>query len=234
MQKIVRAGSGWFTTVDDSNGELVSIHIDSLRQETRSGILPTAFVVSFSSFRGPKPEGDEVVRYSEDDLKRATKYKYKDDRELVFLLTFDAGANPVRVFDRIASILALVAIGRHTPMPYSEYVKYLATDKTHAGAHMTVDTAESPTGRVAVWDVMFTRKYGLVNGLFAIQNEQASFLAGYMSADEVLPGSLYQFPKGFSLSAEVQATNFIDIIQQVMDKVMEGDYLSQVEQYSTL
>ena len=233
MLKIHRAGAGWFTTIDPSNGEQVCIHIDALRQEARSGIDASAYVVAMSSFRRKAPVDGEVVKITDDDLKKAKQYKFKNDTEIVFLMDYDAGANPARIFDRLTGILANVILGLHEPMDYSSYLKHLGFEGKLKGSYTYGPMTQSPTNMVAVWDMIFMRVYGIEDGLFSILQTKATLLAGWMGSSEVVPGGLYNFPEGFRLETDVESADYLAVLQQCLDKAMNGDFAARVEKYYT-
>lgn len=226
MQKINRAGGCWINTVDPVTNEVVNIHIDNMRQETIDPFSPSAVVVSFSQFRT-----QEVVELNDLSKAKAVPFVFQDERELVLMLDMASGANSVKLFQRVAQVVALIAIEKHKPMTYKAYRTYLEQQQSKGLDYLCHEDEEEPAEQPAVWGVVFVREYGLVNGLFAITREYAAHFAGYKLKEEVYPGSLYQFPENYVLETDVSATDFVGVLRVLLDQVMANGSLIKADKY---
>lgn len=233
MINVTRLGNGWATAIDPATQEAIVIHLDSLRQELTDPLNPAAVVASFSYYRRAQPGEEEVINPTAADLKAATVYKDADgNKELVLLMGFNDGLNPANLFNTVMFVLFNVVLGNHGPMSYPEYQDYLKTNPRNGKTYLAKENPSSPTGRFAVWKVLFTRYYGIdSNGLFAKLKAEATYRFGCMGGQEVFPGHMYNFPANFILTRPIEGTDFISVLSNLLSAASQSEDLAKVEPY---
>lgn len=228
MLTVNRLGNSWAAATDPKSGELVLIHLDSLRQETTDPLDPSAVISTFSYIRRAQPMDGEVVKPTADDLKKAKHFP----NEVVLLMGLADGENPARLFDQVVYVLFAVLFETHPPMTYEEYQLYLKQTPRYGRTYMAQPNTASPTGRFAAWNILFTRTYGLNDkGIFTKLSAKAKYRFGYMGGNEVFPGSIYNFPQGFILERDVEGHDFIEIMSNLLTAASQSEDVAKVEPY---
>lgn len=231
MIKITRLGNAWVSFDDPITGGVVCLHIDSLRQEASDPLMPACAVVEFSSFTRPAWGEEEKMVVDAQQAKKAVKFKLDDETQIAILVAVSDGASPANLFEMVAQIAARIVLGQHQPMDYKAYKAYLKTSPRYGKTYMVRPYPASPTGRMAVWDVVFIREFGIEDGLFVTTKEYAEYRAGFMGGAETFPGGLYQFPKDFKTSRQVTGHDFLDVLTNLISFEDHEADLAQAESY---
>jgi hypothetical protein len=228
MITVSRLGNSWASATDPKTGELVLIHLDSLRQEVSDPLESSAIVSTFSFYRRPQPGEGEVVKPTADNLKQAKRFP----NEVVLLMGMADGENPARLFDQVVYVLFAVLFETHPPMTYEEYQLYLKQTPRYGRNYLALPNPSSPTGRFAVWNILFTRTYGLnAEGVFTKLSAKAKYRFGYMGGVEVFPGTIYNFPQGFMLERSVEGHDFIELMANLLTLASQSEDVAKVEPY---
>ena len=230
MQNYSRVGGSWFTTVDTEKKLQFNLHLDKVRQVMVNALVTPVFVIEGSYFTTPYEDGAVTYVPTDADLKKLTPFTLDGETEMVIIIDSSAGKNPVVAFESIATICVEMVLGKHRAMTYKSYLAFQAGRGNTKPGSLYLDDASSPTGRIAVWDVTFTRTYGTdKNGLYAILSEQAKYRAGYMGSVETAPGKSYNVPKDFYLYANVTGTDYLHVLQNLLTHVQNSSDLATTE-----
>ena len=231
MLEHIRASGLWFYVLDKEKNQQINMRLSAVRQEMVCPLVDPVVVVSFGSFIVPL-KGDGTPP-TEADASKCTPYTTADgDTEIIMLFEPAVGTNPALLFERCATVVTEVLLGGHRPMSYLAYKEYQSSLNKVAGSKLQVSDDGSPTGQVGVWDVRFTRTFGVgEDRLFSKLSSLATYRAGYVNAGVENIGGLYNFPTGFELTSSVEGVDFLEVMTNLLAAVKVNGTLAQVESY---
>lgn len=231
MVDFTRTSGLWFYIADTKQKKQINVRLNSVRQEIAGPLSAPVVVVSFGSYAVPL-KGDPVPPTETDKGKCVPFVTTNGDSEIIMLFEASIGTNPALLFERVATVVTEIMLGKHTPMCYTSYQKYQADHVDKGASKLHGESASSPTGYVGVWDVFFTRTYGLDNaGLFSILGRRATYRAGYVKDLSQDNGSLYNFPLGYKLSRSVDGIDFLEVMSKLLAGCKDNGDLALVEIY---
>lgn len=231
MPEHTRTSGLWFYIADPEQKKQINVRLNAVRQEVAGPLSAPVTVVSFGSYTVPL-KGEPVAPTEADKDKCEPFATSTGDSEIIMLFEASVGTNPALLFERIASIVTEVLLEKHRPMCYTSYRKYQTEQVNQGSSNLHAKCASSPTGFIGVWDVFFTRTYGLTDdGLFYILGSQATYRAGYVRDLNQDNGSLYDFPEGYKLSRQVSGADFLEVMSNLLAGCKDNGDLALVEAY---
>lgn len=231
MLKHIRSSGMWFYIQDSEKKQQINVRLSAVRQELTGPLNDPVVVVSFGSY--VTPYKDPAVPPTEADVNKCVPFvTADDDSEIIMLFELNVGINPALLFERIATVVTEVLVGQHRPMSYKSYQQYRLGLGKMANAKLHCESPASPSGLIGVWDVFFTRTFGMDrNDLFANLISQATYRAGYVSSVAHDIGSMYNFPPGFKLSRAVEGVDFLEVMSNLLAASKDNGDLALAENY---